>query len=201
MIGPGGRPRATHRPSRSGARCGPGAADDLWREYETVLDFVPEMGFDGVRLTLEWARIEPRAGEVDDAALARYREVVRHARSIGLGVTIALVDAVWPAWLGQEAWLLPWVVPHVLAHARRVVEYFGDDITGVLVFAQPEELVTMGFLKASAPPWRRSALSSAGFAHAQIEHITDGFDTMTSWDPESSPRARSPPSTSRPRIS
>jgi beta-glucosidase/6-phospho-beta-glucosidase/beta-galactosidase len=152
---------------------GPGVADDLWRDYETVLDFVPEMGFDGVRLTLEWARIEPRANEVDDAALERYREVVRHARSIGLGVTIALVDAVWPAWLGQEAWLLPWVVPYATSHARRVVEYLDDQITGVLVFTQPQELVTMGYLKASAPPWRRSALSSAGFAHAQIEHITE----------------------------
>jgi beta-glucosidase/6-phospho-beta-glucosidase/beta-galactosidase len=152
---------------------GPGAADDLWREYETVLDFVPEMGFEGVRLTLEWARIEPRADQVDEAALARYREVVRHARLMSLDVTIVLVDAVWPAWLGQEAWLLPWVVPYAIAHARRVVEYLGDEITGVLVFARPQELVTTGFLKASAPPWRRSALDSASFAHAQIEHITD----------------------------
>jgi len=152
---------------------GPGAADDLWGQYETVLDFVPELGFDGVRLTLEWARIEPRAGEVDETALARYRDVARHARSIGLGVTIALVDAVWPAWLGQEAWLLPWVVPYATAHARRVVDFLNDEVTGVLVFTQPEELVTTGFLKASAPPWRRSALTSARFAHAQIEHITD----------------------------
>ena len=169
-----GEPATCYSPTIALKRqVGPGGADDLWREYETVLDFVPELGFDGVRLTIEWARIEPRAGEVDAAALARYREVVRHARSIGLGVTIALIDAVWPAWLGQEAWLLPWVVPHASTHARRVVEYLGDDITGVLVFTQPQELVTMGFLKASAPPWRRSALSSAGFAHAQIEHITD----------------------------
>lgn len=169
-----GQPATCYSPTIALQRhSGPGAADDLWHQYETVLDFVPEMGFDGLRLTLEWTRIEPRAHEVDDAALARYRQVVGHARSIGLGVTIALVDAVWPAWLGQEAWLLPWVVPYATDHARRVVEYLGDEITGVLVFTQPQELVTMGYLKASAPPWRRSALSSAGFAHAQIEHITD----------------------------
>jgi beta-glucosidase/6-phospho-beta-glucosidase/beta-galactosidase len=171
--GPGG-PATCYAPTIALKRqSGPGAADDLWRQYETVLDLVPEMGFDGVRLSLEWARIEPRAGEIDETALERYRDVAGHARSLGLGVTIALVDAVWPAWLGQEAWLLPWVVPYATSHARRVVEFLGDEITGVLVFTQPQELVTTGFLKASAPPWRRSALTSATFAHAQIEHITD----------------------------
>lgn len=150
---------------------GPGAADDLWRSYEKVVDFVPALGFEGLRLTLEWARVEPRDGEVDDAALRRYGEVIRHARSLGLDVTIALVDAVWPSWLGQEAWLLPWVVPYVLRHARRVVDTFDNELTGLVAFTQPTDLVTRGFLTASAPPWRRSALTDAGFAHAQIDAI------------------------------
>jgi beta-glucosidase/6-phospho-beta-glucosidase/beta-galactosidase len=171
-----GEPATCYSPTIAlGRHAGPGAADDLWRHYETVLDFVPGLGFDGVRLSVEWARVEPRADEVDEAALARYLEVVRHARSLGLDVTVALVDAVWPAWLGQEAWLLPWVAPYVVKHARRVTEFFGDNATGLLVFAQPEELVTRGYLNASAPPWRRSALTDAVFAHAQIERITESL--------------------------
>jgi beta-glucosidase/6-phospho-beta-glucosidase/beta-galactosidase len=173
-----GEPATCYSPTIAlGRHAGPGAAADLWRHYETVLDFVPELGFDGVRLGVEWARVEPRADEVDETALARYLEVARHARSLDLDVTVALVDAVWPAWLGQEAWLLPWVVPHVINHARRVVEFFGDTVTGALAFAQPEELVTRGYLNASAPPWRRSALADASFAHAQIERITEALRT------------------------
>lgn len=152
---------------------GPGAADDLWHDYERVLDFVPGLGFDGVRLTVEWTRIEPRADEIDTAALSRYLDVVRHARSLGLDVTVTLIDAVWPAWLGQEAWLLPWAMPYVLAHGRRVVEHLGDDITGVQIFAQPDELVANGYLRGSAPPWRRSALLDASFANAQIGRIVE----------------------------
>ncbi|MFZ0769187.1 MAG: family 1 glycosylhydrolase [Acidimicrobiales bacterium] len=154
-----------------GRHSGPGAADDLWHDYEKVLDFVPTLGFDGVRLSLEWARVEPREGEIDHAALGRYGEVVHHAHSLGLGVTIAIVDGVWPSWLGLEAWLLPWVVPHVLAHTRRVVEVFADDATGFVIFTQPQELVTSGFLLGTAPPWRTSALKDASFAYAQIESI------------------------------
>lgn len=169
-----GEPATCYSPTIAlGQHAGPGAADDLWRHYESVLEIVPSLGFDGIRLNLEWARVEPRADEIDTAALARYLEVVRYARSLGLEVTVVLIDAVWPAWLGQEAWLLPWVAPYVVAHARRVVEYFGDDITGLVIFAQPDELVASGYLRSSAPPWRRSALSDAAFAHAQIARITD----------------------------
>ena len=167
-----GEPATCYAPTIGlGRHTGPGAADDLWRHYERVLDFVPALGFVGLRLSVEWARVEPRQGLYDEVALRRYRDVVRYARSLGLDVTIALVDAVWPSWLGQEAWLLPWVVPHVLAHARRLVETFADDVTGLIAFAQPDELVTRGFLAGTAPPWRKSALRDAGFAHAQIEGL------------------------------
>ena len=131
----------------------------------------PSLGVDGVRLTLEWARIEPRRGFVDEAALARYGEVIRYARELDLLVTVVIIDAVWPSWLGLEAWILPWTVPYVLDHARRVVEVFGDQATGFLAFAQSNELVTRGFLTRKAPPWRESAVKDAAFAHAQIERI------------------------------
>jgi beta-glucosidase/6-phospho-beta-glucosidase/beta-galactosidase len=167
-----GEPSTCYAPTIAlGRHAGPGIADNLWTEYERVLEFVPQLGFEGVRLTVEWARVERRDGVVDDAALDRYQAVVRHARSLNLGVTIALIDSVWPLWLGQEAWLLPWVVPRVRAHVRRVVEAFGDDATGFVIFTQPLELVTRGFLVGAAPPWRRSALEDASFANAQIRSI------------------------------
>jgi beta-glucosidase/6-phospho-beta-glucosidase/beta-galactosidase len=167
-----------------GRIAGPGTTDDLWRNYEKVLDFVPTLGFDGVRLTIEWARVEPKQGQVDDDALARYFDVIRYARSLGLEVTIVLVDAVWPSWLGQEAWLLPWVVPHVLEHARRVVGGLGSDATRVVVFSQPAELVSRGFLFATAPPWRRGAQTEARFANAQIASIVAALQG----DPKVGPR-------------
>lgn len=154
-----------------GRHAGPGDADDLWRDYERVLELVPALGLDGVRLSVEWARIEPRRGVLDNSALERYRDVARYARSLGLHVTVALVDAVWPSWLGLEAWLLPWVVPHVIAHATRVVTFLGDAASGVVVFANPDAFVTGGYLQGSAPPWRHGARDDAASAHAQIEAV------------------------------
>jgi beta-glucosidase/6-phospho-beta-glucosidase/beta-galactosidase len=163
------QPSTCFRPTIAlGRHVGPGEADDLWHDYECVVDLVPALGFDGIRLSVEWARVEPRRGEVDQASLARYAEVVRHAQSLGLGVTAVIVDAAWPAWLGLEAWLLPWVVPLVIEQTNRVATSIAPN--GVLVFANPDLLVN-GFLDSSAPPWRRNARVDADLARAQIESI------------------------------
>ena len=164
------QPSTCFRPTIAlGRHVGPGDADGLWHDYERVLDLVPTMGFDGVRLNVEWTRVEPHQGHVDGLALERYAAVALYARTLGLGVTVALVDAAWPAWLGLEAWLLPWVVPLVIAQAQRVVRSV-PSVDGVVVFSDAAALVN-GFLDASAPPWRRGARVDADFARAQIDAI------------------------------
>jgi hypothetical protein len=163
------QPSTCYRPTIAlGRHDGPGDADGLWADYEQVLDLVPAMGFDGVRLNVEWTRTEPHRDAFDDAAFARYDDVARYAKSLGLGVTAVVVDAAWPAWLGLEAWLLPWVVPRVLAQARRVAQ--SPATTGVVVFADAEALVN-GFLDSSAPPWRRGARVDADLARSRIDSI------------------------------
>jgi beta-glucosidase/6-phospho-beta-glucosidase/beta-galactosidase len=156
-----------------GRHAGPGDAAGLWHDYESVLDLVPGLGFEGVRLGVEWARVEPHRGAVDDGAVARYAQVANHARSLGLRVTVVLVDAAWPAWLGLEAWLLPWVVPDMIAHARTVVTRMGDAVTGVVAFAEPRTLVAGGYLNGTVPPWRKGARVDAASADAQIDRIAD----------------------------
>jgi beta-glucosidase/6-phospho-beta-glucosidase/beta-galactosidase len=154
-----------------GRHAGPGVADGLWTDYEQVLDLAGGLGLDGVRLTVEWPRVEPHRGSVDNEALDRYAQVLGYAASLGLRVTIVLVDGVWPAWLGLEAWLLPWVVPHVVSHARRVVNHLGAHVGGVAIFASPGELARRGYLEGSLPPWRHGQSADAQRALAQIEEI------------------------------
>jgi len=165
------QPATCYRPTIAlGRHASPGDAEELWRDYEQVLDLAATLGLDGVRLSVEWARVEPRRGEIDTAALERYAQVARYAVSLGLGVTAAIVDAAWPAWLGLEAWLLPWVVPRVIEQARRVVTTL-DSLNGVVVFASVDELVTGGFVESSSPPWRRAARADASLARKQIDSI------------------------------
>jgi len=171
LDGPG-EPATCYRATIAlGRHDGPGVADGLWSDYEQVIDMAREIGLAGVRLGVEWARVEPRRGEVDPSALERYGEVATYARACGLGVSVALVGAAWPSWLGMEAWLLPWTVPHVVAQAQRVVTSLGDALERVVVFADANGLVASGFLSGSGPPWRRGASHDAASARHQIDQV------------------------------
>ncbi|MGC8498018.1 MAG: hypothetical protein ACP5OV_00745 [Acidimicrobiales bacterium] len=148
---------------------GPGPAADLWAPggYEAALAAAAGLGLDGVRITLEWARLEPRAGQPDEAALARYLAVVAAARAAGLAVVVALLDGTWPLWAGAEAWLLPWVRPHFVAHAARVADALPAGV-GVVAAVRPTWLVRAGYLTGEAPPWRRRARADAASAAASL---------------------------------
>ncbi len=160
-----------------GRHSGPGIADELWSDYEQVLDVAATLGIDGVLLGLEWTRIEPRRDLVNVEALNRYRDVVRYARSKELHVSVSIFGSAWPAWLGLEAWLLPWVAPRAIGHAQRVVADLGDDVDGVVLFTDPKGVVQRGFVDGSAPPWRHGASSDAQRAAQQIAEITRVLQT------------------------
>ena len=146
----------------------------IFDEYEAVLDAAAGLGLDGVRLSVEWTRVEPRRGVVDDAALARYAAVVDHARSLRLAVTVVLFDAVWPLWSGLEAWLLPWVEPVAIAHGRRVAQALAS-ANGIIIAPRAADLVNAGFIEASAPPFRRRAYQDATSARSALARIVSAL--------------------------
>ncbi len=163
-------PATCYRPTIAlGRHPGPGRAQELWENYEVVLDLASDLGLEGVCLEVSWARLEPRRDQRDLAALSRYAEVIAHARRRDLWVTVAAIDAAWPAWLGLEAWLMPWVTPVALAYVEWIATSLDAD--ALRVFAS-RDLLTRGFLEDRAgPPWRRGADDDAACASANLDLI------------------------------
>ncbi len=152
-----------------GRHPGPGGADGLWESYEQVLDLAANVGVTGVCLEVSWARLEPRRGQRDGSVLDRYRSVIDHARGRGLWVSVAAIDAAWPAWLGLEAWLMPWVTSVAIDYVCWLASIVEADALNVFA---ARELLTRGFLDdAAGPPWRRGAADDAVSAATSLEDI------------------------------
>jgi beta-glucosidase/6-phospho-beta-glucosidase/beta-galactosidase len=147
----------------------PGVADNFFHDFRAVLAHLPGT-VDGVRLGIEWARVEPVRGERDDAALARYAEMVSFAADLGLEVTLCLFDTAQPSWTGQDGWLWPWVGDAFCAHVRHVARVIPD--VPLLLFADTVALVGGGYLHAVSPPWRRRARRDAHLVSRHLEEIT-----------------------------
>ena len=148
----------------------PGNGDNFWRDYDAVFRAAREIGLDGVAITVEWARVAPRYDTVDTNAWEHYRTMMRSARELGLHVGVNVVSEAWPAWLGQEAWLLPWVEEEFDAHVQRLMDTLGEFLTSVRIFTR--DLAGDGFLHGVVPPWRTRAREDARDASAAIARMT-----------------------------
>jgi len=156
---------------------GPGEAADLWRDYELAIAQVPALGLDGIRLTVEWTRVEPRVDLVDVAAWERYRDAIRFAKSLNLYVSVAVVDSVWPAWLGAEAWLMPWVRTAFSQHLDRFAEHLGSEVDSVVPFTHGPDLVESGFLRGAIPPWRKRERADAADARRSVASMIEAVSS------------------------
>ena len=98
-------------------------------DYERVLDLAATLGLDGVRLGLEWARLEPHRDQFETSPWRATSKSFGYAKSLGLRVSVATIGEAWPAWLGLEAWLClgsPLAWRH---YVRRVVSTLGDEVS------------------------------------------------------------------------
>lgn len=53
-----------------------GPACDSWNRWESDLDLAQGLGLNAFRFSVEWARIEPNPGEIDEEALDHYDAIV-----------------------------------------------------------------------------------------------------------------------------
>ncbi|MFD7844018.1 family 1 glycosylhydrolase [Nocardia sp. NPDC059764] len=84
----------------------------------------------GVRVfstTIEWARVQPRPGEWDEAGFAFYDRVLDALAAQGIRPMLVLSQWVHPGWAADRGgWRNPGMVEDWLANARKVVERYAS---------------------------------------------------------------------------
>lgn len=117
---------------------GPSAGNGFYKRWPDDLALLTELGVTDVRLTFDWARFQPKPGEMSGAWIERYENFVEAARAIGLDVWASMYDAGVPRWFANEGglddaeavttWWPRWV--------ERVADRFGDRVDGWIPFAE-----------------------------------------------------------------
>lgn len=130
-----------------------------WRDD---LALMAEIGLNAVRMTVEWARIEPTAGKVDTAALDLYADVMTHARDLGIAPWVTLHSTSLPGWFAEDErgfrdadardyfWM---------RHVDRCAERFGSLAAGWTPIDDPVGWAIRGFHLANRPPGQSDPLA------------------------------------------
>ncbi|MCL4446165.1 MAG: family 1 glycosylhydrolase [Actinobacteria bacterium] len=146
---------------RSGRVEPSGIACDFWREPEVALDRAASLGANAFRLSVEWARIEPSEGVVDQSAIDGYVSILRACRERGMRPVVTLFHFTHPRWLGEEFWLTPDAPRRFSEFVLRVVPELVEHCEYWVTINEPNILALAGWIAGIHPPGRKLAVSDA----------------------------------------
>ncbi len=143
------------------------------------------LGFTDIRVTVEWARLEPRPGVVDADSLDRTREVLTAARGAGLRPWITLVHGTLPGWFADDergfaepASRSGWWSRHV----DRTAEALEDLTAGWVPIEDPIGSAVRGHLLGVRPPGRTDPEVARAAVEGALEATFEAWRLLRSGD-------------------
>lgn len=117
------------------------------------------LGLTQHRLSIDWARIEPDEGRIDEAAITHYRGILEAAHQAGITPWICLHHFTLPRWFAASGGFLnqsnrtgAW-----LRHVERIAEHFGDLAGGWKPVNEPNAYALLGWRGVGFPPGENDA--------------------------------------------
>lgn len=139
------------RAGRTKTRCG--RAVDHWNRFEEDFDLLEAAGLTAYRLSVEWARIEPEPGRIDEAALERYRAILGSLARRGIRAMVTLHHFTHPAWFHVKT---PWTTPASVGAFARFARRVGEALRGLVgwwcTLNEPMVFLLGGYADAQMPP-------------------------------------------------
>ncbi len=140
-------------PGRIRAGDTPAIACDQLHRYAEDAALQRALAMQVHRLGIEWARIEPRPGEIDPSALDHYRRVLGALRDAGITPMVTLHHFTLPIWLAERGGVTSREFPRrFVLFVRRVVEALGDLCAQWITINEPNVLLAFGYVLGVWPP-------------------------------------------------
>lgn len=148
-----------------------GDACDHYHRLEEDFDLVKQGGQNAHRLSIEWARIEPREGEWDAREIAHYRKVLGALRQRSIKSFVTLWHFTNPMWFAAKGgWLRGSNVAYFNRYCEKVARELGDIVDAWITINEPGVYAQLSYRGGWWPPQKHSLAQAArvfwNLAHA-----------------------------------
>ena len=129
-----------------------------WSRFNEDVAALKKLGVSHFRFGVEWARIEPKPGVINEEALARYVRMARQVRAAGIEPVITLWHFTFPDWLydtkakRRSNFLHPDVKEAWRRHVTRVVRAMGPTVRIYVPQNEPNGALQLGWIAGHWPP-------------------------------------------------
>lgn len=130
-----------------------GLAADQYNRYEEDFDLLKTFNQNAHRLSIEWARIEPKDGEFDHHEIEHYQKILKSLKDRNIQVMLTLWHFTIPQWLAEiGGWENHKAVQYFERFVSRVVPELQDNVDIWITLNEPQVLSYMGYLTGRWPP-------------------------------------------------
>ena len=142
-----------------------GASSGFWDgRFDADAELAKSVGSNCMRLSLEWSRIVPKPGVVDEGAVARYRDIFDSFEKRGMEVLVTLHHFVHPAWFDEACggFESDEGLRHFVEWSKIAFGAFGRRIASWCTFNEPGVFASSGYCTGFFPPGKLFRMKTAG---------------------------------------
>lgn len=130
-----------------------GIACDSYNRYEQDFDLCVRLNNNAVRISLEWARIQPTEDTFDQNEISHYKKVLKAARDRGLKTFVTLHHFTNPLWFYKKGgWTKFCSAGYFEKYAKKCASEFGDLIDVFFTINEPQVYTLQAFVRGMWPP-------------------------------------------------
>ncbi len=163
-----------------------GIACDSYNRYEEDFDLSKKLNNNAVRISIEWARIEPKQGEFDQKEINHYRKVLLAAKERGLQTFVTLHHFTNPLWFSAlGGWINPLSPFMFEKYVKKCAEEFTDLIDVFLTINEPHVYIVYCFANGKWPPNLQNPIISVIVQNNFINAHLKAYHAIKKINPES----------------
>jgi len=135
-----------------------GRACDHYHRFEQDFDLAKSLGHNAHRFSIEWSRIEPKEGKINQNEIEHYRQVIRALRQRGLEPFVTLWHFTLPTWLAKKGgWLNPKAPYYFDRYVKIIAENLFNEVKFWITINEPNVYALNSYLRDVWPPQKKSA--------------------------------------------
>ncbi|CRZ34781.1 glycosyl hydrolase family 1 [Herbinix hemicellulosilytica] len=135
----------------------PARATDHYNLWKQDTDLMAEMKIMYYRMGIEWARICPEEGKVNEEALNHYRDELKYLKEKGISVLLTIHHFSNPMWFENKGGFTKKEnLKYFLDFVKLTVESFGDLVSEYITINEPNVYATISYFYGDWPPGEKS---------------------------------------------
>lgn len=135
-------------------------ACDHYHRYKEDVALMKEIGLKSYRFSINWCRIMPQKGRVNEKGIEFYKNLVKELKNAGIEPLVTLFHWDTPQWVQEEGgWKSDSTIKYFIEYVKVMVDALSDQVTYWMTLNEPQCYIMNGYMVGKHAPFKKNFLS------------------------------------------